>query len=185
MAKQINYTKKNHVTCQIYTLLYVAVFFSSNSSQCRNWILNNLYIINTLRASSTYRGRVFISSLLCFISTKSNKLFVYDIYALFTFTFYIYISKNQCNTWNPKESSFKLTLGGGGGGGGGEGGAEVQEGRVREKWSINHTFCSSRSKAKRQTKEPHEVGLRGWMDSTSVAKCEKKYTWRVFISATD
>lgn len=27
MAKQINYTKKNHVTCQIYTLLYVAVFF--------------------------------------------------------------------------------------------------------------------------------------------------------------
>ena len=28
MAKQINYTKKNHVTCQIYTLFYVAVFLS-------------------------------------------------------------------------------------------------------------------------------------------------------------
>lgn len=28
MAKQINYTKKNHVTCQIYTLFFVAVFLS-------------------------------------------------------------------------------------------------------------------------------------------------------------
>lgn len=32
-------------------------------------------------------------------------------------------------------------------------------------------------------KEPHDVGLRGWTDSTSVAKWEKRYTWRVFISA--
>lgn len=31
MANQINYTKKNHVTCQIYTLFYVAVFFLPTS----------------------------------------------------------------------------------------------------------------------------------------------------------
>ena len=57
MAKQINYTKKNHVTCQIYTLFYVAVFlsflfFSSDGAHFRNWILKTLYIINTLHASS-------------------------------------------------------------------------------------------------------------------------------------
>lgn len=61
MAKQINYTKKNHVTCQIYTLCYVVLGFfpSSNGAHFWNWILKTLYIINTLHTSSIYRGRFF------------------------------------------------------------------------------------------------------------------------------
>lgn len=47
MAKRINYMKKNHVTCQIYTLFYVEL-------RCWNWILKTLYIINTFQTSSVW-----------------------------------------------------------------------------------------------------------------------------------
>lgn len=77
MAKQINYMKKNHVTCQISTLSCVAVsvFFSYSGTHFWDWILKTLYIINTLHASSIQPrwDLFFFLFRLCFDETKSNK----------------------------------------------------------------------------------------------------------------
>lgn len=75
MAKRINYRKKNHVTCQIYTLFYVEL-------RCWNWILKTLYIINTFQASSVW-GFLLRPVLK---PQKSNKQFVHDICSHFNLT---------------------------------------------------------------------------------------------------
>lgn len=159
MAKQINYKKKNHVTCQIYTLLYVAVFFPPTSSHCRNWILKNLYIINTLHAPSTYR----VPPLRCFVSTKSNILFVYVIHALFTFT----LARHEIQKRVPLNSYW------------------VALGRKKSDASI---LPFKPLKGKKETnikKEPHEVGLRGWAENSSCGLVGKKIHMKSFHIRSD
>lgn len=75
MAKQINYMKKDHVTCQIHTLFYVWLC-------CWNWILKTLYIINTFQASS-FSGFLLRHVLML---QKSNKLLVCYICSRFNLT---------------------------------------------------------------------------------------------------
>lgn len=54
MTKQINYTKKTHVTCQIYGVLCCWAFLCFQQHTFLDWILQTLYIINSLRALSFY-----------------------------------------------------------------------------------------------------------------------------------
>lgn len=138
MAKRINYMKKNHVTCQIYTLFYVEL-------RCWNWILKTLYIINTFQASSVW-GFLLRPVL---IPQKSNKQFVHDVWSHFNLIL-VRIKLGVCG--------------------------ENQRGKRRkEKQNINHSFHFSYS-----VKEPHDEGLRGQPENTSVAKWGEKNTHEEF-----
>lgn len=97
MAKQINYTKKNHVTCQIYTLFYVAVFFFSCIVEIEFWkpytLLTPFMLHQFIEVDSFFPFSVSMAQNLI------NTVFVHGIYALFNLTL-----ERANATWNPTES---------------------------------------------------------------------------------
>ncbi len=152
MAKQINYRKKNHVTCQIYTLFYVAVSFLpvAHIFKIEFWKPNTLlkpFMLHQFTEVDSF----FCS---CFDEPKSNK---HGVCLWHWGSFLILPSESQClmlsSTGSPLNSQW---------------GEKNQNKREREKSSINHTSHLSHS-----TKKPHDVGLRGRTDSTTVANWEK------------
>lgn len=137
MAKQINYKKKNHITCQIYTLLYVAVFFPPPA---------HIVEIEFWR-TYTLLTPFMLDQLIEFFFSHLSPLFCqhkikYIVCLCHPCSFYIYIS----DTWNPKESPFKLILGDGG---------------VEKKWHINTSVqATQRQKRNKHKKRTPWGGLK-------------------------
>lgn len=154
-----------------YTLCSMSLFcfFSSNGAHFRNWILKTLYIINTLHASSIYRGRFFfffppLRSLSVLVRQNLiNTVFVRGINVFFVFfksgIVRANATLNEIQQGVPWDSQWV----------GGREGVRTR-GRESER-KIKH---QPHFPFKSLKKEPHDVGLRGWTDSTSVVNWGKK-----------
>lgn len=173
MARQINYIKKNHVTCQIYTL-FSPTFRDADIFE--NWIFSSLYIINKRHAPLVYKDLLFIALLHRFTRQNLiNTVFVTGMYPFFFF---------KPTHWKsmPHELEQKAP-------------SKTQWVGTRKESEQEDAKSKGAKKKKKITKKPSTLsievtqrqtswwGLKSLDGQQKYVWGERKYTWRVFISA--
>lgn len=159
MARQINYIKKNHVTCQIYTL-FSPTFRDADIFE--NWIFSSLYIINKRHAPLVYKDLLFIALLHRF--TRQNLINTVFVTGTYLFFFLIAHIESQCHmSWNRKPLQRHNGW---------------VQGRNQNRRTQNQRGQKKRKSQKNQAHfplkwlkgKPHDGGLRAWTGSKSMSE---------------
>lgn len=159
MARQINYIKKNHVTCQIYTL-FSPTFRDADIFE--NWIFSSLYIINKRHAPLVYKDLLFIALLHRFTRQNLiNTVFVTGTYLFFFFNRTHWKSMpHELEQKAPSKTQWVGT----------RKESEQEDAKSKGAKKENHKKNQAHFPLKWLKGKPHDGGLRAWTGSKSMSE---------------